>query len=75
MGGPSFTGAFQALLLSHNRMGCCVAPLIIRSIHKNGARSVMAPCGFCMLLALAIVALVPCVRSVKNAVTRSNLDE
>ncbi len=50
------------------------APLIARSIHKNGARSVMAPCGFCMPLALAIVALAPCVRSVKKAVTRSNLD-
>jgi hypothetical protein len=70
---PSFTGAFPAQLLPRNRMEHCVALLIARSIPKNGAPSVMAPCGSCMPLVLAIVATVPCEHSVKKAPKAASL--
>jgi hypothetical protein len=58
-----------------NPMGPCAVQQIIPSILKSEDGSVMAPCGFSMLLVSAIAAVVPCAASVKKTPPpRSNRD-
>jgi hypothetical protein len=47
-------------LLPRKRMGRCVAPPIVRSLHKSAEGSEMAPFGSCMPRASAIAAPVGC---------------
>src|SRR5579885_3357937 len=68
-----FPEAFPVPLFPCKRMGRCVAPRIVPSIHKSADPSVMAPFGSCMPLVSVIAAPVPCERNVKSPVPASSL--
>src|SRR5207253_7842509 len=61
--------AFPVQLFFHNRMGRCVAPPIIHSIHKSTDQNAMGRCGLCMQHVSVIVARVRSASSVRESAT------